>query len=535
MKQETENQIESAKAVETHGRKNIVWGTLLGYLGLALSVVSGLLYTPWIISQIGSSSYGLYILCNALISLFLLDFGLGMTINAFLAKYKAAGDTAKIQHFLGLVTKLYLIIDLVILIAFVTVYFLIDNIYVGLSQVERDSFKNVFLIAASFSIIAFPCSVIDGVISSYEEFVAIKIIDVSVKVLYIAFTALAISLGWGLIGLISVNSLTNLLGIIARFCIMHFKLKVRADFKSRPENCEIKTILFYSAWAAVVAISARLVFNVTPSILGIMSDSSNIATFGIVASLESYVYMFGAVMSGFFLPKISRINNSAKDNTERNAKINALALKVGRVQIFILLLVEVGFICCGKEFLELWLRNSDKGINLNDAYIGTLIIILYQLIFVPQLVYYTAMYANGYVKHLAVATLTKAVVNVSLSFLFSHFFGALGACIAIACGRVFELVIENYFYAKKLGANLPNFFLGVYPKNLIPALIALGIGLTLHFVLPVSAIYRFLIIGCSVVVIYLSLAPFCCFSKEEREKIVSSIKRKLHLTKTNNC
>ena len=97
--------------------RQIKMGALLSYISIALNIIAGLLYTPWMIEQIGKADYGLYTLANSLITLFLVDFGLSATTGRYIAKYRAEGRQDKIDSFLGAVYKLYLLIDAVIFIA----------------------------------------------------------------------------------------------------------------------------------------------------------------------------------------------------------------------------------------------------------------------------------------------------------------------------------------------------------------------------------------------------------------------------------
>ena len=39
--------------------KQIMIGALMTYLSIGINVAAGILYTPWMISQIGQSDYGL--------------------------------------------------------------------------------------------------------------------------------------------------------------------------------------------------------------------------------------------------------------------------------------------------------------------------------------------------------------------------------------------------------------------------------------------------------------------------------------------
>ena len=99
--------------------KQLKIGAVISYISIALNILAGFIYTPWMINMIGKGDYGLYTLANSLITLFLVDFGLGSAVSRYIAKYRAEGRQDKINNFLGLVYKLYLIIDAVIFIALI--------------------------------------------------------------------------------------------------------------------------------------------------------------------------------------------------------------------------------------------------------------------------------------------------------------------------------------------------------------------------------------------------------------------------------
>ncbi len=73
-------------------------GTLLSYAGLGINVLTGLLYTPWMIHSIGKDNFGLYTLAISIISLFVFDFGLGSAVSRFLSKYLAEGNQQKANN-----------------------------------------------------------------------------------------------------------------------------------------------------------------------------------------------------------------------------------------------------------------------------------------------------------------------------------------------------------------------------------------------------------------------------------------------------
>ena len=98
-------------------------GALISYAAIIFNIIAGFIYTPWMVSQIGKSDYGLYILVTAFLTYFVMDFGLGQTIARFITNYKVKDEIEKINQLLGLTTRFYLIINLIIFLVLVITYF----------------------------------------------------------------------------------------------------------------------------------------------------------------------------------------------------------------------------------------------------------------------------------------------------------------------------------------------------------------------------------------------------------------------------
>ena len=128
-------------------------GAIISYVALFLNIVIGLLYIPWMINTIGKADYGLYTLAMSVISLFVFDFGLGSAITRFVSKFLAEGRQDKVDCLLGMVFKLYLLVDLVILLGLAVIYFFLPSIYHGLTPEEMANFRIVYIIASMFSVI----------------------------------------------------------------------------------------------------------------------------------------------------------------------------------------------------------------------------------------------------------------------------------------------------------------------------------------------------------------------------------------------
>ena len=102
-------------------------GAIVSYITIFFNIISGFIYTPWLINRLGQSDYAIYTLVTSVMTYFVLDFGMGAAITRFITKYRVNNEPEKVNNLLGVTTKLYLTIDGFILSAMVVFYMLIDK------------------------------------------------------------------------------------------------------------------------------------------------------------------------------------------------------------------------------------------------------------------------------------------------------------------------------------------------------------------------------------------------------------------------
>lgn len=78
--------------IEKRSNRQIKAGAIMSYLSIAINMIAGLLYTPWMIQIIGQSNYGLFTLASSLISMFMVDFGISTALAKYISQYLAEGN-----------------------------------------------------------------------------------------------------------------------------------------------------------------------------------------------------------------------------------------------------------------------------------------------------------------------------------------------------------------------------------------------------------------------------------------------------------
>ncbi|MEG1151156.1 MAG: oligosaccharide flippase family protein [Bacilli bacterium] len=498
------------------GKKDqLKYGAIMSYIALLINTIAGFLYTPWMIESIGQNNYGLYILATSLIAMFTMDFGMSQATTRFISKYNAEGDTTAVNHLLGIVYKLYFFISFVIFIILVVSYFYINSLYPKLTSIELETFKGIYVIIGFYTVISFPFTTLDGILSAYEEFVTIKFLDIMNKLLTIFLIVFALYYNKGVYALVLVNAFVGLLIIIVKLYIIKRKLPLKVDYRYHNFSL-LKEIFSFSLWTTLSQVFQRLIFSITPSILGMVSGSISMAIFGAASSLEGYAYTFSNAIGRMFLPKVSKIIKSDDSQNE----ILELMIKVGRIQLFIIALIIIGFVCIGKDFIVKWL-----GIEFEGAYLCAIFLIFPSIFHTPQIIAQTAIVALNLVKYESVAYIIMGCINLVLSFFLSYFFGPLGASISIFLAYMIRTLILNVIYYKKMKINIFSFIKETYFKMLPLFIFTISFGLISNIVFTSDSWSVICLKGCLIMIVYFIFSWIFVFTNNEKNMIKSIVSK----------
>ena len=100
-------------------------GAVLSFLLITITTFAGILYTPFLLRQLGQTEYGLYSLAASIIAyLVLFDLGFGASITRFTAKFNAENQINKQYEMFGMFIILYSVISLIVAICG---FFIVNN------------------------------------------------------------------------------------------------------------------------------------------------------------------------------------------------------------------------------------------------------------------------------------------------------------------------------------------------------------------------------------------------------------------------
>ena len=441
--------------------------------------------------------------------------------SRFISKFNPEKNQHAVNNFLGIVYKLYLAITTVLVIALIIVFFFIDNIYAGLTHSEIEKFKIVYVIASMSTVVSFPFITLNGIMTSYEEFKALKLCELFQKLFAVGLTIGALIMGMGLYALVTINAGSMLITIIIKLVVIRRKTPVRVNFRFFNKQM-LKSIFSFSIWSTIGSLAQRFVFNIIPTILGMIATSVDITRFSLASTIEGYSYTISQGINGLFLPKVSRI--VAQEDSK--AHLLALMVKVGRINLSLMALIFIGFLTLGDEFISVWL-----GDGYYDVYISAVLMIFPAVISQPQQIANTAVIACNKVRMQAIIMTVGSVVNLILAFVLTDIYGAIGAALSICIVFLLRTAGMNVVYKKELHIDIKAFFKQCFLKLIPGILITVIIGFLISAFIPLSGWIGFVFKAIILAIAYVIVMWILGWNKEEKILIKSILGDIIHKIK----
>ena len=491
-------------------------GAIISYIAIFLNLAITFFYTPWMIRQIGMSDYGLYSLVGTFIAYFIIDFGLSGAITRFIAKYRAEGNQSKVENMLGLTTKVYLCIDAVIFLVLFVCFFFLKEIFTGLTPEEIEKLKILYVIAGLFSVLSFVWHPMNGAMMAYEYFVENKLMDMFHKVGTVLLIVVALLLDGDVYWLVLIKGAMGFLTSLIKFIIFKRKSKIHINWQYF-ERAEMKSLLSFSVWVFLTSLAQRFRLTMMPTVLGILANSTEISIFSLGMTIEAMTYIMSTALNGLFLPKVTRMLTAKESGRE----LTNLMIRVGRLQLYIIGLVIMGFWLVGRDFLNLWV-----GEKFHDSYYVVILLTVFNIVSLTQHIASDVVYAENKVRYTATLTFVSSGLSLVGSVLLAPSLGAVGCALAFGIAMTLNVVWLNIFYMRTLHLEIGRFFRECHGR-IMPLLILLtAVSYSIKYIFPIQGWASLILLTVIYMLAYLSVSYFFLFNKSEKEMVRGIIKHR---------
>lgn len=359
-------------------------------------------------------------------------------------------------------------------------------------------------------------SLFASILTAHEKFVFQKGINILKTVMSPMVTYIFLLLGYRSIAMsiISVGFTVLTDTIYAVYCIK--KLKVRFDMKN-PQKAQLLEIASFSGFIAISAIVDQVNWSIDKLILGRFKGSASTAVYSVAAQINTIYMQISTGVSNVFVPRINRM--VAEECTDE--QLTELFIKIGRVQLMILLPIIIGFTCLGKCFINIWTPDG-----YGEAFYIALLLMVPATIPYIQNAGISIQTAMAKHKFRAGLYLGMAGINLLLSILLCQKYGGIGCAIGTALSLIIANgVIMNIYYHKVICLNVILFWRKML-QLFLPATLMGVTGIIITRVVTVNSYFVLLISAIVMMAVYIAMLWVFALNSSEKNLILSFVKRK---------
>ena len=495
-------------------------GVVLSYLLMFIEVLSTLLLTPFIIRTLGQAEYGVYKLSAAVNAyLLLLDLGVGNAITRYVAKYRAENDEAQGQRFLGVATVYYLAIAVIALIAGVVLTCIFPRVFArGLSVDEIELGQELLGITMINSAITLGTAAYTNVIIAYERFWISKGCSIVQILLRMAMTVISLKLGFGSIGLVTVQLVTTV--ICRGFFVLYvlFVIRLRPRIKGVDASF-IKEIIAYSSLILLQMVATQLNSTVDQVMLGaiVANSATIIAVYSVGTQIVQYFQSIGGAFTGILMPGIARLVSEKPSSEQLTAEMT----RIGRFVLIVTGIIWACFVVNGKHFMVLWAGEA----NQNAFYVSIILMTAYLLI-TAEAIGTQILWALNQHKEQSILKVLIVLCNIILTaclIKWNPLFGAtIGTFISLIVG---DVVVMNLIFVRKLSVDIKQYCRRLFSGIGLCLTVSILVGLLVGLILKDNTWLIFVLRNLIMCMVYLGMMLTVGFNNYEKE-LLKSIFRK---------
>ena len=494
-------------------------GVILNYVNMGFGNLIPLFYTPIMLSLLGQNEYGLYKLsCSITSYLGLLAMGLGAAVNRYLVKSRIEGGQDAEEKMLGLFVIIFRVITALTIICGTILAFNLDVWYAD--SLQTDEMLRMFiltLIMVANTALSFSVAPYMSIVTAREEYLFYQLMNIVTTCVLPLANLVVLYAGYASIGMAVSSLVINLLIRIVYLVYIHSRLHIHAQFKNLPTGV-FKEIIGFSFWIFVTNIVDQL-YNATDTLM--IGARPELATTGVA------VYSVGTVFSGMALSIAAGVSAVLMPRTTKmvfegaaSRELTEFAIKVGRLQIYLISAICACFFLFGKPFLHFYV-----GDEYAMSFWIALVVMVPMCIPLAQSACLNILVARNLHKYRAIMLLIIAIINVLGTWLVLPHWGIVGA--AIMTGSALVLgngVIMNYFYQKKTDIEL-RYFWSEIAKCFVAPVAMCAVGYFAFQFIDLYNIVTLLISGMLFFIILFILQYFMVFNDYEKEMFTAPFKK----------
>jgi O-antigen/teichoic acid export membrane protein len=403
-------------------RKVIARNVIFNWAGMVVSMVAGFVTAPFLVSRLGTTSYGLWILIASFTSYFgMLDLGVRGAVGRQIALRRAQDDQTGVDSILSTSLTILSVCGLAALLITIALSFVFTKIFAVPPGLLTESRIALILIGLNLAI-WLPLNVFDGTLWATQRFDVLNAIDILSVFIRTSLTFALIGNGSGIVTLAWLNLITlagaQVAKAVATF-IIDPSLKIRFNLVRADTAREL---FGFGIWTFLINAARTLTSQSGPIVISLRLGVSFVTPFSIASRLVVYSGALIVAGTGVLTPIATIFHAHGSEDRQRR-----LFVEGGKYCLALSLFFVTFFLLLGKELIVFWM-----GAKFASSANFLAILAIGEALPMSQWITHGVILGMSRHRPIALANIVEAVIAVLLAVVLSVPLGLMGVCIAFA-------------------------------------------------------------------------------------------------------
>jgi len=409
-------------------RQRVLRSTASNYAGRFITLGTWFLLTPFILHQLGTTSYGLWVLVSSVVAYgSLLDLGIAGAVIKYTAEYRARGEDEQAHRLVATALCLYSVLGLIAITLSVAIAPIFPSLF-NLPPTEHATATWLVLLMGSSVGISIPCTTTTAVLQGLHRYDIVNLISTIGVLLAAAATVVILLLGGGVVGMVAVSiPIPLVMQVPSIWFINRIAPELRFGWRGAKRSL-VRTVFSFSSWLFMGQIAGRLKARTDEIVIAAFLPLSAVAPYAIALRLSETAQILTNQFMKILLPLASELHAEHDQGHLRSLYITST-----RLTLAIFLPVGCTLVVLARPLLTLWVGAAYAGF-------AHLVLILTLANLIDTSLWPAGSVLQGMARHrpLAVMSMCTAVANLALSIALVRSWGLTG----VALGTLIPIAIE---------------------------------------------------------------------------------------------
>lgn len=490
------------------------------WVGFAVNAAVTLALTPFILRELGTGRYGIWVLTTSIIGYYgLLDLGFRAGVTQHLTRYLAMRDYQKGSECMSSAIAALGGLGVLLIMLSVTAAYIAPSFFNFPANMRHEAFWCILIVGIT-SAVQFALMPFTSVFTATQRFDLANIIGIATRLLTASSIFAALTMGYGLLGVCVATCGANLIDYFVRWrvaCRLAPQVRIFWRFVKR---ARLREIASFGVWNFLISVN-MFVYQYVPSILiGAFMPIAAVGHYALATGLLRHINSLLNPIGQVLYPAATELHvQGDRDRLERLYHDGSRLLMLAMIPI---VLVATFW---AEDFYRLWIGED----YLKGEPFPSVALLFKILLFSTVSTYISniagfILVGTGQVKLIANALISGSVISLALSLVLVHIYGLVGIATSIViASALVDIIIIPLLLQKSLGLSVIKFLRYACIRPMIAGVLQalLITGIRLLDVPPANwshLLLQGLLAGIGALVVLLSVG----ITAQERQRFLAS-------------